>query len=164
MKMKNYGSWLLLFAITIALSLFPAATVGAQHHGSGSQHHGGTGQHHADANQHHGGTAQHHEQALKVGKRGEMMLDTETRVGELTLQPGRYTLQHRVEGSDHFVRFLRVSTPSGGTPQDSPEEIRCRLEPMDAKAQGTKIYKTAEGGVVRVSKIIVGGENVAHVF
>lgn len=162
--MKNHGLWLLLFTMTVALLMFPSATVVAQHHGSGSQHHGGTGQHHADADQHHGGAAQHHEQALKVGKRGEMILDTETRVGDMTLQPGRYTFQHRVEGEDHFVRFLRVSKPGGGVPQNSPEEIRCRLEPMDAKAQGTKIYKMTEDGVVRVSKIIVGGENVAHLF
>lgn len=101
---------------------------------------------------------------MKVGKRGEMNLDTETRVGEMTLPPGRYTLQHRVDGSDHFVRFLRVGTPSGGAPQGPAEEIQCRLEPMEAKASGTKIYKTTEAGVTRVTKIIVGGENVAHLF
>ena len=42
--------------------------------------------------------AAEHEHAMKVGKTGEVTFDKETKVGDVTLKPGRYKFQHRVEG------------------------------------------------------------------
>jgi hypothetical protein len=110
------------------------------------------------------------EQVLKVGKKGDISFDTETKVGDLTLKPGRYFVQHRVEGSDHFVHFSEVtkelpySRTGGGIPKAHPGEMKCSLEPLKAKASETAVYIKKEDGVMRVTKILIRGENVAHVF
>jgi len=166
--MKKHGLWLLLFAMTIALLMFPAAaTVLAQHHG-GASHHGSSAQHHPGDTQHHAGAAQTPQiQALKVGKKGEMTFSAETQVGDMTLRPGRYTFQHRVDGSEHFVHFTQVGKVRGGREIPAtahPGEIKCRLEPLASKADSTEVYTVKEEGAARITKIIVRGENVAHVF
>ncbi len=108
------------------------------------------------------------EQILKVGKKAEVIFRTETRVGELTLKPGSYMVQHRVEGSDHFVHFTERTKEypyyRSGLPKAHPGEVKCRLEPLKAKASQTTVHLMKEDGVMRVTKIIIRGENVAHLF
>jgi len=111
------------------------------------------------------------EQTLKVGKQGEMTFDTETVVGGLTLKPGRYRFQHRIEGSDHFVHFTEVTKErpsswgvSGGIPKAHPGELKCNLETLPSKASRTEVHTVQEGGIKRITKIVVKGENVAHLF
>lgn len=111
-------------------------------------------------------------QAMKVGKTGRITFTEETKVGDLTLKPGRYIFQHRVEGGDHFVHFTEVtrpdawggSTESGGVPKAHPGEVKCRLEPLSKKVAATTLWLEHEGGVARVTRIEVAGENVAHVL
>lgn len=111
---------------------------------------------------------------LKVGKSDDIEFANEVRVGEVTLKPGKYRLRHRVQGADHFVHFERllITTPSAqklatglAVPAGAAGEVRCRLEPLGAKAQQTLLYllKKAEGGQ-RLTKVLISGENVAHVF
>ena len=110
------------------------------------------------------------EQVLKVGKKGDISFDTETKVGDLTLKPGRYSVQHRVQGSDHVVHFTEVTKPlpysgtGGGSPKAHPGEVKCSLEPLKAKAGETAVYLANEDGTLRIKKITIRGENVAHVF
>lgn len=49
------------------------------------------------------------EQTLKVGKKDDVEFGVETAVGEMRLKPGRYQIQHRVDGADHFVHFTEVT-------------------------------------------------------
>lgn len=110
------------------------------------------------------------EQALKVGKKDDVSFKGETLVGEMRLKPGRYQLQHRVDGSDHFVHFTELtkgygaSGSGGGAAKAHPGEVKCRLEPLDQKVSKTAIYTRKEGETERVTKVLIGGENVAHVF
>jgi hypothetical protein len=112
--------------------------------------------------------AQDHEHAMKVGKTGEITFNKETKVGDVTLKPGRYRFQHRVEGSDHFVHFTEWTKPypsyATGAPKAHPGEVNCRLETLDKKVTSTTVFLTSEGDGMRVMKIEVGGENVAHLF
>lgn len=112
--------------------------------------------------------AAEHEHALKVGKTGEVTFDKETKVGDLTLKPGRYKMQHRVDGSDHFVHFTEWTkgryVAETGTPKAHPGEVKCRIEPLSKKVSRTMVYMVDEGGVSRLTKVAVGGENVAHLF
>lgn len=112
--------------------------------------------------------AAEHEHALKVGKTGEVTFDKETKVGDLTLKPGRYKMQHRVDGSDHFVHFTEWTkgryVAETGTPKAHPGEAKCRLEPLNKKVSRTAVYMVDEGAVRRLTKVEVGGENVAHLF
>ena len=111
------------------------------------------------------------QQVIKVGKKGEIMFSAETQVGDLTLKPGHYQMQHRVAGSDHMIHFTELkgmhnqyNTISGPTGEAHPGEVKCRLEPMSAKAKETAVSVNAEGGVRRITRIEIEGENVAHVF
>jgi hypothetical protein len=116
-------------------------------------------------------SAAQHEHTLKVGKKGEVTFDKETRVGDLTLKPGRYFFQHRVEGEDHFVHFTQVTEEhpyggagGGGVPIAHPGEVKCKVEPLSKKVEATTPELVTEGGVNRVTRVEVAGENVAHVF
>ena len=110
------------------------------------------------------------DRTLKVGKNGEMTLDTETKVGDLTLKPGRYRFQHRVEGADHFVHFTEWTKQSPyrpnetGTPKAHPGEVRCRLEPLTKKVSQTKLSLQKEDGGYRLVRVEVAGEKAAHLF
>lgn len=112
--------------------------------------------------------AAEHEHALKVGKTGEVTFSKETKVGDMTLKPGRYKFQHRVEGDDHFVHFTEWTKPypagSTGAPKAHPGEMKCRIEPLSKKVSQTMVYTVDEGASQRLTKVEVGGENVAHVF
>jgi hypothetical protein len=107
------------------------------------------------------------DQTLKVGKEGYVTFDVETKVGDLTLKPGNYIFEHRVVDGEHFVHFTEVTRPrkAGSVPVSHPGEVKCRLEPLDTKARQTIIiYANTEGSVARITRIIIKGENVAHVF
>ena len=102
------------------------------------------------------------EKTIKVGKKGDVKFDVETLVGDLRLKPGRYQIQHRTDGPDHFVHFTEV-TKTGSTVAH-PGEVKCRLETLDDKVPFTAVYTRQEGASERVTKVLIGGENVAHLF
>ena len=115
--------------------------------------------------------AAEHEHATKVGKTGEVTFDKETRVGDITLKPGRYKFNHRVEGSDHFVHFTEWARPipnegitAPNVPKGHPGEVKCAIEPLTKKVSQTTIYTTDEGNGAHVTKVEVAGENVAHIL
>lgn len=150
----------LLFALAAGVPLILAGSAMAQHQHSMTQRDEGMA----------GMTQQDRGQALKVGKKGEITFSEETRAGDVTLKPGRYTIQHRVEGEDHFIHFTQVTERvpgyaiGGGVPVAHPGEVKCRLEPLQTKAPRTTVYTNTDGGVRRITKIIVAGENVAHLL
>lgn len=108
-------------------------------------------------------------QMVKVGKKGDVTLSQEVMFGEAMLKPGRYIFQHRLVGKDHFVWFTHLSDknpyfPTASAPAGHPGEVKCELEPLNHKAERTAIFLQAEGGMQRITRIEVAGENVAHVF
>lgn len=98
------------------------------------------------------------DQVLKVGKRGEITLSSETQVGDVLLKPGKYTLQHRVEGADHVLHFAAQSS------RNPSADVRCRLEPLERKAPATLMRLQDTGTSMRLVQVQIGGENVAHVL
>lgn len=105
--------------------------------------------------------AAQHEQIMTVGKKGEVSFDTETKIGDLTFEPGRYRLQHRVDGSEHYVHFEPLM---GTSHKNRSGDLKCTLETLSTKASRTELYTSKEDGARRVTKVVVKGENVAHVF
>ena len=110
---------------------------------------------------------------LKIGKKGEITLSRPTKVGDIVLQPDTYVVQHRVSGSDHFVRFVELKQveaepttelPYTYTEQDKAGELKCRVEPAAGRIKETEVYTTNEGGVPRITKVAIKGEDVLHVF
>jgi hypothetical protein len=124
----------------------------------------------AGQHEHGSATANSQERTLKVGKNGEMTFDTETKVGDITLKPGRYRFQHRVEGEDHFVHFTQWTAQNPyrpgetGAPKAHPGEVHCRIEPLAKKAAQTKVSLQKEDSAYRLVRVEVAGENVAHLF
>lgn len=110
------------------------------------------------------------QQVTKVGKKGDTLFTEPTQIGDVTLKPGHYRFQHRVEGNDHFVSFTELQMSQAnhvtgsqiGTKKSG--EINCRVEPLDKKLTKTAIYSDSSSGVKKVTRIEVKGENVAHVF
>jgi hypothetical protein len=114
-------------------------------------------------------------ETLKTGNKGEITLNQPTKVGDTTLQPATYVVQHRVSGNDHFVRFmelkklqeLNVAPESMGwytyTAENNAGEIKCRVEPAGATTDVTKVTMTEDGGP-RITRVAIKGENVVHVF
>ena len=94
------------------------------------------------------------ETVITVGKSGDVRFTVETLVGGTRLLPGMYLLQHRVHGADHVVHFEGRTTAN----------VRCRLERLDEKASVTQVHTAQEAGAVRVTNVLIRGENVAHLF
>ena len=112
-------------------------------------------------------------QVMKVGKKGDIHFSEPTTVGTITLKPGNYQLQHRVENGEHYIHFTEIKhSPSrdehyargGVSGAAHPGEVQCKLEPLDKKVESTAVYVDTEGGARRITKIEIAGENVAHVF
>lgn len=115
------------------------------------------------------------EHALKVGKKGEITLTHQTKVGNMVLQPDTYVIQHRVSGGHHFVRFVELrqveaqptnaeQAPYTYTEADKAGEVNCRVEPAAGPVKETTAYTVAAGGIVRITKVAIKGEDVLHVF
>ncbi len=116
------------------------------------------------------------EHALKVGKKGEITLTHQTKVGNIVLQPDTYVIQHRVSGANHFVRFVELKQVEFQQPpeatgvsdtyteEDKAGEIKCRLEPAAGRIKETTAYTVTAGGVVRITKVEIKGEDVVHIF
>ena len=113
------------------------------------------------------------EHEIEVGKNDDVRFTAEMKIGSETLAPGVYRLQHRSEGQDHSIQFSRlggvsprsytwvVAAPGGAK---KAGQASCRVEPLDQKVDKTSVYSRKENGAERVTKILVRGENVAHIF
>ncbi len=95
---------------------------------------------------------------LKVGKKGEVTFDSETQVGDAVLKPGKYTLQHRIEGTDHVLHFASLSN------RNSSGEVKCTLRPLETKVPHTLMRLEDTGTSMRLVQVQIAGENVAHVL
>jgi hypothetical protein len=42
--------------------------------------------------------------------------------------------------------------------------VKCRVEPLEGKASETTLHLLNEEGGQRLTKVLIRGENVAHVF
>lgn len=106
------------------------------------------------------------DQVAKIGKKGQVNFTSETKVGDLTLMPGQYTVQCRKQGDEHFMRFTRTrgSAPRAGGSAVDQGEVKCKKEPLPSKVAAGSMHTHVDGDVVRVTKIEIAGERVAHLF
>lgn len=108
--------------------------------------------------------AQEKEQVIKVGKSGNITLSQDTMVGDAKLPAGDYQVKHRVEGSDHLIHFKQLYSHKTGGVKAHPGEIKCKLEALNQKVTQTAVFLAKEDGTMRITRIEIGGENVAHLF
>lgn len=113
-----------------------------------------------------------HEHSLMVGEKGEITLKKSTRIGNRELQPGIYVVQHRSSGGNHFVRFVELErvkhwdpgTQLTYTEADKAGEIKCRVEPAGAPSKETTVFMAPDAGLDRITKVVIKGEDVVHIF
>ena len=113
-----------------------------------------------------------HEHGMKVGKKGEITLKESAKVGDTVLQPDTYVVQHRTSGDDHFVRFVELKkvtdvTSEGNityTEADKAGEIKCRMEHATIPIKETMVYVAHDTGGDRITKVVIKGEDVVHLF
>ncbi|MDP2858739.1 MAG: hypothetical protein Q8P50_12275 [Bacillota bacterium] len=105
--------------------------------------------------------AAENDQVMKIGKRGQVNFDAEVKVGEVTLKPGQYTVQCRRDGSDHVMRFTPARARGSAA---ETTEVKCGKEMLPRKVSAGSVHSHKDGDVVRLTRIEIAGENVAHVF
>ena len=106
---------------------------------------------------------------LKVGKKAQIILHTDAQVGRLTLNPGRYLVEHRMHDSGHFMHFSRLKgsrfSNLGATRSARYlGPVKCDLQPLGAKVRQTAVHTHLENGVYRVTRVEIKGETAAHLF
>ena len=116
------------------------------------------------------------EQNLTTGKKAEITLTQATKIGDLTLQPGTYLVQHRMSGNDHFMKFTQLkevqdlnlaSETTGWYTREeriNAGEVKCRVEPAGATNAATSAPVVTQDGSPEITEVAIKGENVLHVF
>ena len=111
-----------------------------------------------------------HEDMVRIGKKGVVPIDTPVRVGDVLLKPGRYQIQHVMEGQDHVIVFKKllharppeyVETAS----EKGTTRLKCTVKPLGEKAKYglIRLGKNAAGEKT-IEEVQIQGENVTHVF
>jgi hypothetical protein len=106
----------------------------------------------------------------------EITLTQPTEVGNLTLQPDTYVVQHHTSHRKDFVRFMQVKTSQKlrltraytgwytDTELIKAGETECRIQPLSTKAQATTATVETAGGKSRIIKIMIKGKAVLYAF
>lgn len=107
------------------------------------------------------GIAGANDQSMKVNKTANVTYQTARRIGDSTLQPGVYKIEHRVRDSgDHYVRF----TSKDHSGQQVVVPVQCELEPAGKEISQTRTSAVTLNGVETIVRIRVQGNNAAFVF
>jgi hypothetical protein len=114
----------------------------------------------------------HHQNSSDViiGKKGMLHFTTVVKVGEASLQPGMYQVQHVMDGTNHVIVFKEVGMQAGYRHGNTPvgKEVaraQCKVEPVTKKAGNTKItLRTNAAGEKEVAEILVAGETFKHIL
>jgi hypothetical protein len=116
------------------------------------------------------------EPTIQSDENGEIKLTQPTKVGDLTLQPATYVLEHHVTRRQDFIRFMQVKRERKlmvtraytGWYTDreliKAGEAKCRMEPLGAKAQASTVNIANEDGTLRITQATVKGKAAVYVF
>ena len=110
---------------------------------------------------------------VTAGKKGDVELTRETRIGSTVVKPGHYRFQHQSIDGQHYLvvraqstEWRRGGTHYAGMTKDEVTRVPCRLA---ATATGRKIADTAihtktdADGVQTVTQIDIRGDTEGHV-
>ncbi len=97
---------------------------------------------------------------MKADKKAEIVLSKSAQVGDVTLPAGQYISQHMVSGGQHIATFIGPN----GTASATTTKVKCTNEPLKQKATQTSVTVENVGGVDKVTRIEIAGEEVVHVL
>ena len=102
-----------------------------------------------------------------AGKTGELTLASPAQVGNIVLPAGNYEVRQVASPTGHLMEFARITEWNlgyEGSPTYSEREVvatvNCDMQALNAKAKKT----IAEKEGVRIARLEIKGENVAHNF
>ena len=110
---------------------------------------------------------------MAVGKKGEVELRGETRVGSTVLKPGHYQFQHVSIDGQHYLVVREQSTVRGvgsshygGAAGKEVARVPCRLvaAPARAKIDSHAYYTKEADGSQRLTQIHIRGEKEGHML
>ncbi len=105
---------------------------------------------------------------LMVGKTGKLHIGSSVRVGNTSLKPGMYQVQHVTEGEAHLIVFrtIKMGYKSNMGNQALGQEVarvKCRIEPVGQRWKHTKLHLERSGsGEKVVREVQIAGEDVLH--
>ena len=101
------------------------------------------------------------QESMKVDKAVTVVYKAPVKVGDMTLQPGKYKVKHRANSSgEHYVSF----TPKDRSGPEVMTPVQCELEPAGKTISKTRTNWVMEDGIRRIVKLRVAGNNAAFVF
>ncbi|MBI4454379.1 MAG: hypothetical protein HY644_00600 [Acidobacteria bacterium] len=103
-----------------------------------------------------------------TGKKEQIILTSEVRVGDTLLKPGDYQIQHVFEGKDHVMVFTELVGPrSYLSPRPGKEAARakCTFGATDKRIEHTQVsLGLNSSGQTVIKKISIKGEQTEHLF
>jgi hypothetical protein len=112
------------------------------------------------------------QEPVAMGKRANVELSAETRVGSAILKPGHYQLQHQFIDGQHYlvvraqssVRRPDTGTHWAGATTGEVARVVCRVVSTDKKQRETALVTSTDAdGTPRVTQIAIRGEHGSHV-
>ncbi len=111
------------------------------------------------------------QESVDAGKKADVELTAETRLGAASLKPGHYQLQHQFIDGQHYLVVRAQSTirrPDTGThwagaTTDEVARVACRVVSIDKKQRETALVTSKDAdGTPRVTQITIRGERGSH--
>lgn len=101
------------------------------------------------------------DRTFNIGKKGDVKIDEDVKIGDVLVRKGKYLISHRVEGDHHIVVLTRVDkTPSS---EGSIHEIRMRFFPSREMVKKSALFAEPQrDNSYRITVIQIVGENGDH--
>jgi hypothetical protein len=110
------------------------------------------------------------EETIAVQKSGRFHLGKTVRVGDKTLEPGMYQVQHADENGEHIVIFRTVEMGYRGNMGNQKlgaevARVKCSVETVDKKIGNTRILtRKNAAGEREAFEVWIRGEKVRHIL
>lgn len=101
------------------------------------------------------------DRTFNIGKKGDVKIGEDVKIGDVLVRKGKYLISHRVEGDHHIVVLTGVDkTPSS---ESSIHEIRMRFFPSRDRVKKSALFaEPRRDRSYEVTVIQIAGEDGDH--
>ncbi len=105
-----------------------------------------------------------------VRREADVTLTAPLQLGNIVLQPGVYTFQHRMKNGEHFLHIQKSELDpyinGNGYPQYNMidvADVKCQMKESSGKISQTQLTTTTSDGT-SIVELSIAGEDVVHVI